>query len=235
MAPTKNRAGGRLTARELEVIDHVARYRLTTVSVLCRTHLSGVSRGAVGKVVSRLCSADYLQSYPLFHPTRYYVLGTQGTKSLGLAVHRSLPLGPQSLPMEYAALLYATLGKQLRKRLNIREVLALYPWLPAALATAPHCFDETHGVLELLRVDLGGPADHVARKCLADINARRRLREFSPLVRSGKFRLVVITSTPAKAAALRQAIDRHDWPADFPIHFSIVADLLSLTARNHDA
>jgi len=95
--------------------------------VLRRTHLFGLSGSAAGKIVNRLCRAEYLQGYTLFHPVRYYVLGTQGAKSLGLAVHRSLPLGPQSLPIEYAALVFATLGKQLRKRLNRREVLALCP------------------------------------------------------------------------------------------------------------
>jgi hypothetical protein len=217
------------------VLDHVARYRLTTIAVLRRTHLKGLSRSATGKVVNRLCSFEYLHGYQLLHPLRYYVLGTQGAKSLGLSAHRSLPLGPQSLPMEYAALIHATLGKRLRKRLNPEEILAICPWLPTNLASAPHCLDETQGVLELLRVDLGGPADHVARKCLADLNTRRRLPDFSSFVHSGRFRLAIITSTTEKASALRHAIDRHDWPVNVPIHFSIVSDLLSLTARKHDA
>lgn len=235
MTEVTNTANRLLSGRDRNVIDHVARYRLTTIPVLRHTHLRGLSRSAAGKIVGRLCSAEFLQGYSLFHPTRYFVLGSQGAKSLGIGTHRTLPLGPQSLPLEYASLVYATLGKQPRKRLSRREVLALCPWLPESLAAAPHCFDEAHRVLELLRVDLGGPADHVARKCLADINARRRLSEFSNTVRSGKFRLVIITSTADKASALRQAIDRHDWPLELPIHFSIVPDLLSLTARKHDA
>jgi len=213
----------------------VGRYRLTTFPVLRHTHLKGLSRSAAGKIVDRLCRAEFLQGYTLIHPTRYFVLGSQGAKSLGLGIHRTVSLGPQSLPLEYASLVYATLGKQPRKRLSRREVLALCPWLPESLAAAPHCFDEAHRVLELLRVDLGGPVDHVARKCLADLNARRRLADFSITLRSGKFRLVIITSTPDKASALRQAIERHDWPMELPIHFSIVPDLLSLTARKHNA
>ena len=67
------------------------------------------------------------------------------------------------------------------------------------------------------------------------VNARRRLNEFSDLARAGKFRLVVITSTSAKGASLRQSLSRHDWPTEVPIHFSIVPDLITLTARKHDA
>lgn len=223
------------SVRDRLVLDHVARYRLTTIAALRRTPLSGLSRGAVSKIVSRLCGGEYLRSYPLSHPARYFVLGSEGIRALGLSSHRCRPLGPQALPMEFAAQAYATLGKRLRLRLLPIEVQARCPWLPDKLAAAIHCYDEHEDVLELLRIDLGGPPDHVARKCMADINARRRLNEFSALARAGKFRLVVITSTPAKGAALRQSLNRHDWPAEVPIHFSIVPDLLTLTARKHNA
>ena len=225
---------GKLSPRDLLVLDHVARYRLTTITAL-RLVLGGLSRAAVSKIVSRLCDGSYLQSYPLSHPSRYFVLGTEGIRVLGLSGYRSRPLGPQALPMEFAALTYATFGKRPRLRLLLVEVRSRCPWLPNQLATAIHCYDEQESVLELLRVDLGGPPDHVARKCVADINVRYRMNEFCALARGGKFRLVVITSTPAKASALRQSLSRHDWPTEVPIHFSIVPDLLTLTARKHDA
>jgi hypothetical protein len=38
----------------------------------------------------------------------------------------------------------------------------------------------------------------------------------------------VITSTPEKAVAVRQALDRQDWPAGLLIHLAIVPKLLSL-------
>lgn len=234
MAPSQHTTSN-FSERDRNVLNHVARHRLTTIAALRRTPLRGLSRGAVSKIVSRLCEGRFLHSYPLSHPSRYYVLGAEGIRALGLSGHRSRPLGPQALPMEFAALAYATLGKRSRQRLLLSEVQTRCPWLPIQFATAIHCYDEHEGVLELLRVDLGGPPDHVARKCLADINVRYRLNEFSALARAGKFRLVVITSTPAKGAALRQSLGRHDWPTEVPIHFSIVPDLLTLTARKHDA
>lgn len=233
--PPSQRAVINLSARDRLVLDHVARYRLTTIVALRRTPLVGLSRGGISKIVVRLCDRQFLRSFPLSHPARYFVLGAEGIRALGLSGHRSRPLGPQALPMEFAALVYATLGKRLRLRLIPSEVQTRCPWLPIKLATAIHCYDEHDDVLELLRIDLGGPPDHVARKCVADINARRPLNEFSTLAHAGKFRLVVITSTPAKGAALRQSLGRHDWPTEVPIHFSIVPDLLTLTARKHDA
>ena len=90
-------------------------------------------------------------------------------------------------------------------------------------------------MLELVRVDLGGPADHVARKCVADLNERYRLREFSRLVAQHHFRLVVITATREKAAAVRQALERHDLFPGLPVHLPVVPQLLSLTGSIHHA
>lgn len=225
----------RLTARDRQIVDHVGRYRLSTVEVLSPVVLAGLSRNAVTKLVNRLCDGDYLQKYTLLHPTQYFVLGAAGANLLGLGLHRTAPLGPQSLPTEYGLLIYATLAKHPRTRLTKAEVLRKCPWLPPALADAPHCADEQHDVLELVRVDLGGPADHVARKCFADLNQRRRLRDFPPLVAQGRFRLVIITATKEKATAVRQALDRHDWPAGLLVHFSVVSQLLSISVSQSHA
>ena len=65
-------------------------------------------------------------------------------------------------------LAFATLGTHQHLRLNAAEVKRRCPWLPFSFAAAPHCLDEAN-VLELVRVDLGGPAGHVARKCAADL------------------------------------------------------------------
>jgi hypothetical protein len=82
MAPFKRIVGSILSSRDREIIDHVCRYRLTTIAALRRTLTGNLTRKAVSKIVHRLCDAGYLQAYTLTHPTRYYVLGTQSAKSL---------------------------------------------------------------------------------------------------------------------------------------------------------
>lgn len=224
-----------MTPRDRALLAHVARYRLTTVEVLQRLLLPGVSRNGVGKVLGRLCEAGMLRKYPLLHPALYYVLGDGGAQALGLGAHRGEPLGPQSLPMEYGVLLYATLGNQLRERLTKPEVLDRCPWLPKPLAEAPHCAGAGRGALELVRVDLGGPADHVARKCAADLRERESLREFGSLLTENRFRLVIVTATSEKSVAIRRSLDRREWPAGLRIHLSVVSRLLPLTARRSRA
>jgi hypothetical protein len=223
------------TARDRKIIQHVDRYRLTTIEVLSRVVVPGLSSNALSKIANRLCDAGYLRKYTLLHPTRYFVLGEAGANLLGSGNHRVAPLGPQSLPTECGVLFYATLGNTVRLRLIPAEVEKICPWLTPRLAEAPHCTDQSQGVLELIRVDLGGPADHVARKCAMAVNERRRLREFSGFVAQGRFRLVVITMTKEKAAAVRQALDHHDWPTGLLIHLSIVPQLLPLTASRPNA
>ncbi|MEZ5940294.1 MAG: hypothetical protein R3C18_02805 [Planctomycetaceae bacterium] len=225
----------RIKARNRRLLEHVARYRLTTVEALCRVVIPGLSANAVSKTVNRICDSGLLKKFTLIHPTRYYILSEAGAKALGVGIHRCAPLGPQSLPMEYAVLAYATLGKEGRQRLTLEEVQHLCPWLPTPLAQAHHCFDERQQVLELVRTDLGGPADHVARKSFADLTARRRIPEFNQLIQANRFRLVVITATKEKSSAIKRSLDRHDWPAGLALHLPVVPQLLSLTARLHHA
>lgn len=224
-----------LKPRDLQVVEFVARYRLATVEALRRAVLPDLSANAIAKLVNRLDALDLLRKYTLCHPVRYFVLGEAGAKAVGRRFKRTWALGPQSLPIEYAVLSYCTNRYPPRRRLTVQEVRAGWPWLPAVSAAAPHALDGSSPTLELLRVDLGGPADHVARKCARDVNARRRFAEFAALVATGRFRLVVITATPEKAAAVRQALDRHVWPSGLRIHASVLPQLLPFTARGRNA
>lgn len=221
-------------SRDRLILEHVARYRLTTLEVLSRAVLPGLSRNALSKVTNRLCSADLLQKHTLLHPVKYFVLGDWGARGLGFREYRAHPLGPQSLPQEFAILTFAALSAKAHLRLNTSEVLKRCPWLPTYMASAPHCIDRAE-VLELVRVDLGGPADHVARKCAVDLVNRCRIREFPPLLAEGRFRLVVITSTTGKATAIQRALDRHELPSGLSIHFSVVPQLLSLGVNSDHA
>ncbi len=232
---TSNPIRFRITGRQRSIIEHVGRYRLTTLEVLGRVILPGTSRNALSKIVNRLCLAGLLVKYPLVHPTHYFVLGQAAAHLFGAGEHRAVPLGPQSLPIEYAVLVYATLSQQPRIRQTTAEILARWPWLLVGLTNSPHCFDERNQVLELVRVDLGGPADYVARKCAADVTCRRQFAEFAPLVAQQRFRLVVVTATPEKAVAVQQALDRHDWPVGLLMHLSIVPRLLTLLASHPHA
>jgi hypothetical protein len=154
---------------------------------------------------------------------------------LGRSGRQGTAPGSQSLPTDFAVLAYATLGKQQRLRMFRNELLSLCPWLTDRLAAAPHCYDAKQETVELVRVDLGGSSDHVARKCAAYLKDRMTIPAFASTVFQGQFRLVVITGTREKSAAIQQALKGHEWPPGLAIHLSVVPQLLSLTTRFRDA
>ncbi len=223
-----------LSDRDRSILEHVARYRLTTLEALRSVVLPKLSRNALNKITGRLCKLGFLKKYKLLHPQKYYILGERGVRSLGVGAHRAAPLGSQSLPHEFALLAFATLGTTQHLRLNAVEVRQHCPWLPLSLAMAPHFLDDA-GVVELVRVDLGGPAHHVARKCAADLSIRSRIAEFPPFVAAHRFRLVVITISTGKSTAIQKALKHHHWPEGLAIHCSVVPQLLSIEASENHA
>ena len=222
----------RVSERDRKILDHVARYRLTINQVLHRLFFPDNGQSAVAKVTGRLCSAKRLAKFKLRHPRVYFTLTATEAQNRGLSISRAQSLGPQALPTEYAVLAYATLGSVQHRRLAASELQQSFPWLPPETLDSPHCIDESggHPVLEMIRVDLGGKPDHVARKCYADIQARRSARQFESLVHQARFRLVVVTGTQEKAAAIQAAIDQHVWPDGLQVHLVVIPELLLLTA-----
>ncbi len=224
-----------LSSRDQLVIRHVDRMRISTIEMLMCSALMGLSRSAISKIVNRLCRAGYLGSYTLHHPARYFVLGSEGAGFLGRKNHRTLPLGPQALAIEFATAAHCLLGNDKRKRLTREDIARHLPWLPERKQHIPMCFELSKKTLEIIRVDLGGSPAHVAGKCHFDIAERIDIPEFRGLVKSGDIRLVVVTSTAEKASAIRNATEKHEWPPGLQFHCSIVSNLITLLARTKNA
>ena len=220
----------RLTERDRAILRHIMRYRITTNEVLHRTMFAGMAANSVTKMTRRLCRMQYLRQFPLIHPQTYFVAGERAVRDFGISVHRTRPLGPQSLPVEYAVLAYSTLGKEAHFRLTISEITQRYSWIPPSISEQPHCErrQEKNVVLESIRVDLGGAADHIARKCDSDLQSRVGHPEFYALVADRRFRAVVLTATTDKAAAIEQSLSTHLWPESYAIHLATVPELLQL-------
>lgn len=226
----------RLSGRDREILEHVVRYRLTTKETLHRLFFNDNEPNAAIKVANRLCDEGWLRKLPLLYPRQYLVAGARTVQSFGVPTARSLPLGPQALPTEYAVLHYATSDEKV-ERLKRHEVSARFDWYRAEWAAAAHCVrvTETATVLELVRVDLGGPADHVARKCVADFETRNHSPEFQHAVNKTLFRLVLITATADKAAATQLSLHGHLWPDGLSFHLAVIPELLPLLPGGCDA
>lgn len=214
--------------RDEEILQLTDRFRLGTNLAYRQALFGEQSLNAVTKVTARLCQQGWLRRYSLIPPEDYFTLGPTAVRSLGYANRRSEPLGSQALPIDYAVLLYGTHGK--RARLLKSELSESYPWLTEGLIHAPYC-RSNHGVLELIRVDLGGSPRHVARKAAADCSARWELDEFRKLVDQQHFQMVILTTTSNKARLIRQAVEAASWNERVRLHLAVIPRLTLLQLR----
>ncbi len=224
----------RLTTRDREIIEHVVRDRISTNEVIQQRFFEGTHATSVTRATARLCAAGWLAAFPLIYPTKYFVPGKLAASAYGLPLGRTYPLGPQALPSEYALLEYTAANSAQVQRLNPEEIQSRTPWYQPEWMLAPHCERNTGGrtTLELIRVDLGGPADHIARKCRRDIGLRRKAPEFTALIAGGEFSLVLLTGSTNKAAAIQTALDQHLWPEHFSFRIAVFISLIPLLPRS---
>lgn len=216
--------------RDKEILDFIIRYRLGTNASLHKAIFADQSINAVTKVTARLCASGFLRRYPLLPPETYFRIGPEAVRQLGISPRRTEPLGPQSLPSDYAVLLYATHTTKSRRRLTSDELADYMPWLPDELRRAPYCLMDD-GRLELVRVDLGGSPQHVARKAAADISARLEVPELTNLVAAGRFQLAILTTTNDKSRLITSAIETQGWSQTVRIHMATIQRLSYLQLR----
>ena len=215
--------------RDEKIVQLTDRYRMGTNAAFHRLIFHGQSLNAVTKVTARMCRQGWLCRYPLIPPEDYFTLGPVAVRQLGHSLRRSEPLGPQALPIDYAVLLYATHGDRIR--LHVTELQSQVPWLPDELTYVPYC-RTSGGVLELIRVDLGGTPQHIAKKAATDCARRLEIPEFRLLVESDRFQLVVLTTTSSKARLIRQAIEGLAWESRTRLHLATISRLTLLHLRH---
>lgn len=211
-----------MSPRDEQLVLFTDRYRLGTNQAFQRALFTGQSLNAVTKVTARLCRQGLLNRYPLIPPEDYFTPGPAACRQLGLAIRKSEPLGPQSLPIDYAVLLYCTHGQ--RSRLSHTELTTAMPWVTEDLLHLPYA-RTTAGLLELIRVDLGGTPQHVAKKAAADCSRRLELPEFQQLVQHDQFQFVILTTTTSKARLIRQAMQGLAWNSTVRLHLATIPRL----------
>ena len=224
-----------LSDRDRLILEHVARHRLTWYPVLQQVFFAGQGTTAVHKVVSRLCRAGLLRTVKLLRRHHGFVLTPESARQFGTTLRSSELPGTQSLAIAFAVLHYVMSAHPSRVRLTRRELNASYPWMSHSWLGAPHSLDG-QTCLELIRVDLGGSHDHVARKCDDDIQRRHNCEPLTQLMRQGHFRLVVLTTAKTKADLIRSALDKRRWPDGLSIRLVAIPPLsLLLTKGAHRA
>lgn len=231
--PAKN---PRLNDRDYEIFQHIMRYRLSTREALHKLFFSDSEPNAVTKVTSRLTEHGFLNRFELYPPRTYFVLGPQAVRIMGVAPKKTKELGPQALIREYATLGFCCLGPQTRVRLTVREIQARNPYLLHKNLDSSHYYLDHDGEtprLGYIRVDYGGPPEHIIRKCRQDVEIRYPNQAFTSLMDEGRFLIAIVTGREEKVAAIHECLKRFEWKVRFRIE--VLPDLVELIARFQSA
>ena len=220
----------RLQDRDFEILEHVMRYRITTPEVLHQLFFADCDRNAVTKVTSRLCTQQFLASYPLYGSNVYFALGKNGARVVGLQARHVKPLGPQALYREYGTLAYCCLNGTLREKLRVRDITKHFPALAARRIDSSHYYLDREGEatrLAYIWVEGGGAVDHIVRTVRDDIiEERRRIPALNQEIDAAKFVVAVVTMTPDKREAIIAALRALVTPVFFRVE--VVSELIHL-------
>lgn len=230
--PAKN---PRLGDRDHEILQHLLRYRLTTREILHRLFFSDSNPNAVTKVTTRLTTHAYLNRHELYDPKPYFTLGPQAARMLGVRQSSTKAYGPQALLTEYGTLTYCFASEPPRRRLLVSEIRERDPsLLQKGLESNRYYLDRDGDTMRLgfIRVDGGGPPDHIVRKCRNDLEHRYAHEAFKETIDGDRFLIGIVTAMEGKKDAIRAALRRHRWPTPFRIE--VVPELIHLLPRTKD-
>ncbi|MCG8649050.1 MAG: hypothetical protein MI861_04420, partial [Pirellulales bacterium] len=87
------------------------------------------------------------------------------------------------------------------------------------------------GRLDLVRVDLGGSPQHVARKVTAAVHDRLDIPQIADLAARSRFQVVVLTTSDEKANAIAKALAHCGCTDAVRVHIAVIARLSFLLLR----
>lgn len=228
------RRNSRITGdRDLEILEHVARYRITTPEILQKLFFSDSERNAVTKVTSRLKKYRFLVSHKLYDRNVYYTLGHAGAKAVGISPSKIRPLGGQSLFRELGILLFCCRTEQPRERMKFREFVKEFPTLLVSKRDVYYRDHEPRADKVIVRlaiiwVEGAGAVDHVRRHVVDEIiEPRRVMTDYQQLIRRELFVVAVVTVSKEKQAALKETFSAV--PTQVIIRVEAVPELIHLT------
>ena len=225
----------RLTDRDRAILDHLARYRLTTIEALHRLFWEPTTTAnAVSQVLARLAAGGYVQRIEesLSGSQNYYLLTAEAAREYGEDEDFARPPGTTSLIHHYLMLEFCCLGDARREHITAQEIRTGFPNLNGrgiARNAYFHTFDEPPR-LGWLEVDCGNHAETRAKKCRKQFAKRYEAQElrFRELADEGRFGIVLVTTSEGKKRALERALAKLDY---FPLSIVVSATLRELLGR----
>jgi hypothetical protein len=221
----------KLSPRDRAILNHVARYRLSTPEVIHRLYFGDLATNAVTKVTLRLRRAGYLVAHELYHKHIYFLPGPMVDRGNPKAGE---PFGTQKLILTYGTLAFCCTGETVQRLLTpaefeeVRGMLSLSPALPY------HNFflDKTEGHTRInwIRIDYGAEQRRLLRLVWTKLDAWMGYDGFPALIKAGRFAVTLVTTGEPKRRSLQASYDRNPIEG-VPLRVAVVPELLDLIAR----
>jgi hypothetical protein len=220
-----------LTDRQRDLLQHIARYRVTTVEAVDRLLYVGKSGKsspvAALNLLRRLVDGDYLAAPYRILGRNYYHLSAHGARYVGVS-RRAVIDTPAVLRERYTLLAFCVLQPQLRRYLPPDEFAKGYPEIAKQEGIDPshqHFFQTRHAgkqVLGQALIDIAADPPRVVRKLRETMLRIVQTPGLAELADS--FLLTVLTSEPSKAQKITQLLEQlvSREPMPLPLRPSIV-------------
>lgn len=193
--------------RDYQIIDHVARYRLSTIPFIQQHFFPDTGKSAVSKVIGRLVDNDYLRGCRLANGFNYYVVGRQGRELTGAAADADRPFTEQTFPVAYGFLAFCSAHSIWR--LTSSEFQSMFPeHCRPRMKTGSYYTDVRHTPARLgtVLVDRGNPPKLILRKLERLRIQHYRLPKFAERILAGEFCVTILTAWPLKQRLLTTAV-----------------------------
>lgn len=214
-----------LPEREQAIIDHIARYRVTTVDVLHEMFFPELqSVKSVRKIAARMIADGWLDSFQAVSRTNLYVLGRnfeqprakQGTTA---------GFSEQSLLTAVAILYFCV--RHHHRRLTVPELRAVDSRLcQTGLNNSPYYVDRRENKLglSLLLVDRDSPVRRLSWKIKRLVGQRSKHEAYQAWMLDRRFSITILTAFAEKQQQLLQAFPTSAGPL-VPVRVALVPEL----------
>lgn len=224
-----------LGSRDRRILEDVIRYRVITNEWILRRYFKDAKPNAAVKISIRLTRDGWLNSHKLFKHKKYYTPGPRLVRCFGLPVGQMRPLGTQALASCYSAMRYCAVsgGDQDGSTIHlasVEDVMTSLPWLPKSFhgRLLVLCDVDEEVSWKLIRVDMGGRPDHVARKIVQDISSLNDASQFLAQLNERRFTQVVLCPSPGKKRLVEQSLSERSWIPGIRFQIGVIPELFQI-------
>jgi len=231
-------ASTKLTATDMAILHHIARYRLTVREVVARLpEFCRATTADIDARLQRLEKSGFIATTWLYAERRCFILTPKGAIRVRGSVSdrdTQAPFSETTKIRRFAALTFCHLTSIRRQRLTAAELAEQVTGVNGSDADTPYyiSLDEAPTRVGFLRVDLGGQGrwDRILAKCQQDVRDHANDPNWLPWIASNRFEVTLVTALPHKAERLHHALSQQEHPPPVPIRITAIPELLYLIA-----